>query len=185
MKKEIKNQPNSSISSKRNTLKTLVAGGALAGMIPETWRRPMVNAIVLPSHAQTTVPPPKEPPGCGDGGSCTSGMNVNIISAELLPDGDLFVLGDGHIPADCVTVTGVFPRFVCALLDSDGLIQSETFTSAGGDCFDDTATVSGCLVSCSILIASASHSVEGGDCITLRFRFTGDCVCSAVTTVDS
>lgn len=42
---------------RRRLLKTLVAGGgvlAAGKSLPETWTKPMVEAIVLPSHAQTS-----------------------------------------------------------------------------------------------------------------------------------
>lgn len=48
-----------SIDSKRKLLKSIAAGSGaiMAGKsLPESWSRPVVNAIVLPSHAQTSPP---------------------------------------------------------------------------------------------------------------------------------
>lgn len=173
-------------SPRRKTLKTLLAGGAIAG-IPTQWGKPVVDSVVLPVHAQST---PGPGPCGGSGGPCTSGMNVNILFAELV-GGDLIVVGDTQIPADegCglgpsdEPPTWTEPQLICALLDNNGLIASETFDSAGGGCNDDSATAVGCLVSCSVSLGSGEHSVSSGDCITLRFIFAGGCVCSEVTTV--
>jgi len=41
---------------RRSALKTLVAGSAAAGFtLPDNWKRPVVQALVLPAHAQTTA----------------------------------------------------------------------------------------------------------------------------------
>ncbi len=169
-------------SPRRRALKALVAGGVISG-IPATWRKPVVDSVVLPANAQLSPPPP--PPTCGDGGPCTPGMNVNILFAELVGE-DLIVVGDTQIPPGQGCGLGAEfspPQLICALLDSNGLIASRTFSSYGNGCNDASATVVGCLVSCSVEVTSGSHSVTAGDCVTLRFIFSGGCVCSGVTTV--
>ncbi len=47
---------NSSQSTRRQTLKALTVGGAVAGVsnMPKRWAKPVVDLIILPAHAQTT-----------------------------------------------------------------------------------------------------------------------------------
>lgn len=50
---------------RRKLLKTIAAGsGAIfaGGLLPESWTKPVVNSVVLPAHAQTSVPPTTLPP---------------------------------------------------------------------------------------------------------------------------
>ncbi len=47
---------NSSQSTRRQTLKALTVGGAVAGVsnMPKRWTKPVVDLIILPAHARTT-----------------------------------------------------------------------------------------------------------------------------------
>lgn len=48
-------------SLRRKVLKSIVAGtgaAAAAAHLPESWTRPVVNSVMLPVHAQTSLPPP-------------------------------------------------------------------------------------------------------------------------------
>lgn len=48
------------IEERRKLLKTLVASGAAVGAaaaLPDAWKKPIVNAIEVPLHAQSSVPP--------------------------------------------------------------------------------------------------------------------------------
>ena len=87
-------------NSRRKALKAIGVGGVLAGTIPASWTKPVVKSVILPAHAQTSPAPPA--PDCSSSGPCTSGMNVNILTAALQGGGGLFVLGDSAIPGDCV-----------------------------------------------------------------------------------
>ncbi|GJL83572.1 MAG: hypothetical protein DHS20C01_32060 [marine bacterium B5-7] len=46
-------------NGRRKLLKSLVAGGSVAAttatLFPEKWTKPVVDSVVLPSHAQTTT----------------------------------------------------------------------------------------------------------------------------------
>lgn len=46
---------------RRSTLKTLLVGGGTLTLsaLPSQWTKPMVDAVMLPSHAQTTEPEPE------------------------------------------------------------------------------------------------------------------------------
>lgn len=48
------------VEERRRLLKTLVASGAAVGAaatLPDAWKKPIVNAIEVPLHAQSSVPP--------------------------------------------------------------------------------------------------------------------------------
>ena len=170
----------STSNSRRKALKAIGVGGVLAGTIPSSWTKPVVKSVILPAHAQTSQPEPPAP-GCGSGGPCTSGMNVNILTAVInTPSGDLFVVGDTPIPDACTT-TGT-DTLQCDVIDNGVVLintNRESDRSIPGSC-----TAGGtCLVSCSFLVPAASHSLVSGSCVTMRVTYNGNCVCSGVTTV--
>ena len=44
--------------SRRQVVKTVLIGGAVAAvMLPTKWTKPLVNAVVVPAHAQASAPP--------------------------------------------------------------------------------------------------------------------------------
>ncbi len=56
--KKSKTGPEEKNSGRRKLLKSVVAGGGaatVAKFLPDQWARPVVDAVVLPSHAQTSV----------------------------------------------------------------------------------------------------------------------------------
>lgn len=172
-------------NQRRKALKAIGVGGVLAGTIPAIWTRPVVKAIILPAHAQTSPPAP----ACGSGGPCSSGMNVNILTAVVTGGGALFVLGDIQIPA-YASAQSCYPgttdptsmastSVLCEVVDNGAVIGSNGRDSAGFDC----SAGAGCLVSCSVVVPSGSNTLASGDCVTLRLTFNGTCVCSGVTTV--
>lgn len=67
MAKEKDKNPNA-LPEKRKTVRRLLTGGGIvtgAGLAGGTWKKPLVNSVVLPAHAQTTVAPgtPSPTPG--------------------------------------------------------------------------------------------------------------------------
>ncbi|MEQ1728683.1 MAG: hypothetical protein ABL982_09900 [Vicinamibacterales bacterium] len=51
---------NKPVEERRKLLKTLIATGAAVGAaatLPDAWKKPIVNAIEVPLHAQSSVPP--------------------------------------------------------------------------------------------------------------------------------
>jgi hypothetical protein len=50
-----KSAQNPASKGRRALLKTLVAGGAAAVLLPERWTRPVIDKIMVPAHAQGTV----------------------------------------------------------------------------------------------------------------------------------
>jgi hypothetical protein len=137
---------------------------------------------MLPAHAQTS-------PTCTNTGPCTSGMNVSILTAIVTGGGDLNVVGDIQIPPyigsqSCYpgttnSVSMASTSVVCDVIDNGAVIATSQIDSPGFDC----SAGAGCLVSCSVLVASAANTLGSGDCVTLRLTFNGVCVCSGVTTV--
>lgn len=164
-------------TTRRKALKAIGVGGVLAGTIPGSWTKPVVKSIVLPAHAQTS--------GCGPLGPCTSGMNVSILSAVRTGGGDLIVIGDTPVPGNCLTADSSDGPMLCEVLDCNGdvLPSNGNRTIAGGDCSVDGASVTGCLVSCSVFISAGNNTLASGDDVTLRLTFNGVCVCSGVSTV--
>ncbi len=48
------------VEERRKLLKSLVAGGAAIGAaaaLPDSWKKPLINAVEVPAHAQSSVPP--------------------------------------------------------------------------------------------------------------------------------
>lgn len=43
------------MNEKRHTLKKLTGAGAIASILPKAWIKPVVNSVVLPTHAQTST----------------------------------------------------------------------------------------------------------------------------------
>jgi len=51
-------------SRRRKALKTIVIGGSLVAIgesLPDSWRRPVVNSVLLPAHAKTSGSEPVPP----------------------------------------------------------------------------------------------------------------------------
>ncbi len=168
-----------SSDGRRTALKVLTASGVVAGAtVPISWKKPLVEGVVLPAHAQTT--------GCGTG-NCNAG-SATILAAEVLGSGALFVLGEYDAPPSCLVVTQATQvatesqSLVCHLISEGTTIGAESKSTAG-NCTGASAIADGCLVSCSVVVDAGSHGITPGDCVTMRFTFGGSCVCSAVTTV--
>ena len=169
-----------SSNSRRKALKAIGASGVLAGTIPGSWTKPLVESVVLPAHAQTSPPSTT----CTNSGPCTSGMNVNILAATLVGGGDLLVVGDTPIPVSCIVAPPEENSSVlCEVIDTGAVVGSDFRSTAGGDCTEAGATAAGCFTSCSLVVPSANHTLVRGDCVTLRLTYNGNCVCSDVTTV--
>ena len=60
MKKSTDNAIQDQPTGRRKTLKKLLVGGGVAAVgstLPTKWTKPVVDSIILPAHAQTTVVP--------------------------------------------------------------------------------------------------------------------------------
>lgn len=42
---------------RRRILRSIVIGGGIAATVPKTWVKPVVDSVILPSHAQVSPPP--------------------------------------------------------------------------------------------------------------------------------
>lgn len=165
---------------RRKLLGAMVASGAISGAaLPEKWRKPVVNSVILPAHAQTTGPGP------------SAGCNASILTA-ILSGTTLNVVAQGNINALCVQgAHSLFPTggnggFTCALISGGTTLHTDTSPGVD-DCSSSItqALVSGCMVSCSVSVTSADQAgIMDGSSITMRFSFGGTCVCSAVGTVN-
>ncbi|MGH1542560.1 MAG: hypothetical protein ACRBHB_19205 [Arenicella sp.] len=81
------------VANKRRTLRTLLTvssvAGASAAALPGQWKKPFMNAIVLPAHAQTSVCPALVVgnsafgPGSAPG---TCGLSFELLSGDAAQD---------------------------------------------------------------------------------------------------
>jgi len=157
-------------SSKRKLLKSLAAGGTAVAALPAKWTTPLVDSVLTPAHAGISGP-------CG-APSCPGGGSASISAAVINGSGDLIVVGDYNVPGSCVS--GGTASVACEVVDSGSVIGTNNRSTIAQGC--NTAGV-GCLVSCSVDVASGNHSLSPGGCVTLRINFDGNCVCSDVATI--
>ena len=54
---------NTNKDTRRRVIRSIIAGGGIAATVPKTWVKPVVDSVILPSHAQIT-PPPDPVGGC-------------------------------------------------------------------------------------------------------------------------
>jgi len=89
-------------NSRRAVLrKCLLAAGVTAVALPSTWRKPLVNSVILPAHAQTS-PITSAPP------SFTSGRVTNVTTTSRTPSGGTAVTALASIEmSGCLGVAGV------------------------------------------------------------------------------
>lgn len=43
------------MEQKRNTLKKILGVSTIAAVTPSSWKKPIVNAVILPAHAETSI----------------------------------------------------------------------------------------------------------------------------------
>ncbi len=67
--------------ARRKVLRNTLIGGAVisAGAIPEKWRKPALEAVILPAHAATT-----DDTGSGSGGITTAAPVTSTTSAPIV-----------------------------------------------------------------------------------------------------
>ena len=169
-----KEQEQSSVTvSRRKALSAMVATGAVAGLaLPEKWKKPVVNAVVLPAHAQAS-----------------EGSSLDILAAYISStNGNLYVLAQGTLTPACVAAgnlaggeTDGSSLMSQCLVTGGATLYSEDYLGWG--CSPSTALISGCLISMSIRVMASSHNLSPGDTITLRNEFGGECITTAVATV--
>jgi len=179
--------------NRRRLIKSLVAGGTAAAAIPNKWTSPIVESVVMPAHAMTSEVSPDVPPdSCGapgTGSSNTAGLSANVTAAVIGGGGELIVVGEADVPDTCWIGVGADDDnrgLTCELVDCNATVlfseDTDTFghIGPGGGC---SAPGQVCMVSCSVEVDPGSHAVTSGDAVTLRFRFLGGCLVSAVGTV--
>lgn len=173
---------NSTAKSRRRALNALVASGAIAGFaLPNNWKKPVVNAVILPAHAQTS-------PGGGGGGGrrpsegCALSINAAVLDGS---SGALLVLALGSISAGCVQNADSRAGLDCFVITGGTTLPLADGDASAGQfgCSDSIALVSGCIVSCSVQVSATDHNLGPTDTVTIRFEFGGACVCTASATV--
>lgn len=107
-------------SSRRAVLKSVALSGAALSVLPSTWTKPVVNSVLLPAHAQTSV--------CASvifgnaTSSVGSGGAVCGLSFELLS-------GDAAASIDIISITNTAPVSPDAVTYPSGTSGSVTATS--------------------------------------------------------
>ena len=118
-----------SSDSRRKLLKSIAAGsGAIVAgkSLPESWSRPVVDSVMLPTHAQTSPTPP----------TCclTDGVYCGTVTSS--PDGvnriDIFVTGaTGDVRILVLRDTTVAGETNINVTCEGGAFTDEPFTSVG------------------------------------------------------
>ena len=88
-------------SPKRKTFKALLGAGAAVTLLPGQWKKPVVDAVLLPAHAQTSTDPGNQPP-VGQNFTvdalADSSLIITLGSRVSDPDGDpltINIVGSG------------------------------------------------------------------------------------------
>lgn len=143
--------------SRRNLLKTIMAGsGAVvaAKSLPESWTKPVVDSVILPSHAQTSPCTPclVAQTYCVGGGQGSIVINVAIDGTVTVDLGRCGIATDTVDPCtggtfevdyadgngcNNVSVTGTIP---CGVTDSIQIVETD-----GQGSTPRTATTGNCV----------------------------------------
>ena len=118
-----------SSESRRKLLKSIAAGsGAIVAgkSLPEEWARPVVDSVMLPVHAQTSV---EAPSFVSQGGPLPS---ASLDSESLFAD-----LSDALVPE--AKANSFDPEIPCIVNNGDGTVIVDVLV--GGDHFQETVTV--------------------------------------------
>lgn len=111
-----KKVPKEAVSkSRRASLKKIAVGGGIAAgaaTLPSKWAKPVIDRVLVPAHAQTSLPqttttlPPEEPEKF-EGGTGTP--DTNLQARILSPQNDIHVIGtvkDGEATIEFVSTRG-------------------------------------------------------------------------------
>lgn len=171
------------VETRRKTLKAILASGAVAGVaLPDSWKKPLVDAVILPAHAQAS--PEEEEESSSD--SPKAKQSWNIAARKNADTGTLRAFGMGTLNAACVQKAGDPPPdeytdFMVSWFKGSTLLDTDT--QAPQDCTQAVALVSGCVLSVSLALTTSD--VDVGDQITMRAVYGGSCVSTVVVTVGS
>lgn len=86
--------PPHNVSARRKLLKGLVVSSGVivsAKLAPETWTKPIINAVILPSHAQTSEIDPPMCETCLVEAIYCEGSGMNSITVEVSTDGTVII----------------------------------------------------------------------------------------------
>lgn len=151
-----------------------IAAGA-AVLAPTQWKKPIVDSVLLPAHAQTSVPPSTTVPGfkTPTGGGPDS-VIINAASETRTPSGGTSVDSLSQLTvAACVTMAGL--SVTCsAVADLGGTsvnLGSSTSTSGSTGAFSNTINVPATSVAPTAAITSITVvcSLPGGVSMTSTF----------------
>lgn len=134
--------PEDSSSLRRRILTGGVAAGLTSIFIPAHWTRPIVQAVILPAHAQTS------PSGdaSGDGGcrddvfpglevdvnGCSSSFESSVTGLISLEGGCISVATDGNVCSEEVPAPDLLRVSICIAIGADVRVEV-FFVSTSGD----------------------------------------------------
>lgn len=184
--------PGSGVERRRTALKTLSGGSVLAagGLLPSEWARPVIQTVLLPAHAQTTLidatttpipgTTPDEAPTTTAGCECTA-LTITSASATKTGQSSATASASGTVSSECLS-----GQFVQVLLegytgnncDSGGgrlVVASSHFVSITGNSWSFSGLDVG---------TGDSGNLQSVD-ITVAFPLVLEPQCSATTCVDA
>ena len=98
--KSIKNISHLKIE-RRKSIKQLLLISGVSGTLPNQWIRPFVDSVTLPSHAQSTPPPPETEPPLPDVVECTtspSTLDFSDVQHDSIATEQITITNSGTIP---------------------------------------------------------------------------------------
>jgi hypothetical protein len=134
--------------SRRKLLKSIAAGsGAIVAgkSLPENWKRPVVDSVMLPAHAQTsppTSPPPTSPPP-----TCTLPQTIPSASVDCsqgvgFNEFRYYAIRTANAPCGFQVIASSTPLpepYIEIVIRVDGQIGADIFIASNDSVTDDFA----------------------------------------------
>lgn len=95
-------------SKRRVVLKSAVLSGSALSILPSAWTKPIVNSVIMPAHAQTSLPCPEVIVGNSafsvGSAAGTCGLSFEFLSADAaMPLNILSIQNSAPVGTDAVT----------------------------------------------------------------------------------
>jgi hypothetical protein len=175
-------------NARRKVLRNaLIGGGAIisTNVLPDSWKKPLLNSVILPSHAQTSV------------GTVVMGGGTGIIGSDSFAVDDILSIFINEANADAPVASAIGG---CLILSVEGSVATVDLTLSDGSVDTQEGTVSGTSIIVTELhsgytvtatldsataTTAASGSVEGFGLTGTFSVSSAEPVCAALTTTVS
>ena len=118
---------------KRKALKTIIAGGVATSVaIPSVWKKPVVNSVMLPAHAQATGPT------TGNGFNVPGNIVMNVLDS-IIPTANAGLLDEME------ELPPLLPGFLCIEEDDGPSVVKASYTFSGGALLTGFGSVGSCI----------------------------------------